>query len=137
MMAHWCAVVGHPFYEVSDDGQVRSVAREVLTGSRWGGRRPKRWQSRVLRSWAAGAGYQVVSLGAARRRYVHHLVAEAFCLRPSPQHEVNHRNGDKTDNRASNLEWVTRRENQLHATHVLHKRGGQYLPKTARCLHPR
>lgn len=46
---------------------------------------------------------------------VHRLVADAF-LGPCPVgHEVNHQNLDKADNRAANLEYVTRSENMLHA----------------------
>jgi hypothetical protein len=46
---------------------------------------------------------------------IHRIVAEAFIPNPLKLPEVNHINGDKSDNRACNLEWVTRRENIAHA----------------------
>lgn len=51
------------------------------------------------------------------RRGVHQLVAVTFLNpKPTPNHEVNHINGDPTDNKAANLKWVTREENEAHAT---------------------
>ena len=47
---------------------------------------------------------------------VHRLVAEAFIKgKTKTRNEVNHINGDKSDNTSSNLEWVTRKENVVHA----------------------
>jgi DNA-directed RNA polymerase specialized sigma subunit len=46
---------------------------------------------------------------------VHRLVAEAFIPRSAPDLEVNHKNNVRHDNRATNLEWVTRKQNNLHA----------------------
>ena len=49
--------------------------------------------------------------------YVHTLVAEMFCEKPviDKRLVVNHKNGDKTNNKVSNLEWCSRSHNQQHA----------------------
>lgn len=50
---------------------------------------------------------------------VHRLVAIAFIPNPNNLPEVNHKNGDKYDNRAVNLEWVTKSQNKRHSIEVL------------------
>lgn len=49
---------------------------------------------------------------------LHRLVAFAFCENPKPEQykEVNHIDGDKTNNKATNLEWVDRKLNMIHAS---------------------
>ena len=72
------------------------------------------------------AGYPTVSLkhsdGTRKRfiRRVHQLIAETFIKKGSrAKLQVNHKNGIKTDNSASNLEWVTDTQNQTHKCTVL------------------
>ena len=87
----------HEHYAVSDDGNVWSYKTE-------------QWLKPTLTS----RGYPCVRLN--QKTYnVHRLVAEAFCDKPEGCDQVNHINGDKTDNRAENLEWVTMSQNHKHA----------------------
>jgi hypothetical protein len=57
---------------------------------------------------------------------VHLLVLAAFVgPAPTPQHEGNHRDGDKGNNRLGNLEWATKSQNRLHACRVLGRGRGE------------
>lgn len=63
-------------------------------------------------------GYMTITLcknGKTKTFRYHRLVAECFIENPQGKPFVNHINGDKTDNRIENLEWVTEQENTDHA----------------------
>ena len=98
-----------------------------LAISSWG--RVKSLKTGQLRKTPAGKrGYPVISYtrdGKTRLLTVHRLVAQAFLPNPEELPQVNHIDGDKTNNHLSNLEWVSARDNMLHARRTgLHKSDG-------------
>lgn len=74
----------------------------------------KRGEPYPLKVSHTNGGYQIVN-ASRPPQYVHRLVAETWIDNPNHYPEVNHINGDKTDNRVENLEWVTHSENMRHA----------------------
>jgi hypothetical protein len=126
----WKAVRGYEgCYEVSDQGAVRSLPR----ATRGRGGKPRVSRGTVLKAYALN-GYLLVSLhkfGEGETRYVHSLVAEAF-IGPRPQgQDVHHADGDKGNNSASNLRYVSRSENVRHAFESgLSKRGSAHYAAT-------
>ena len=65
-------------------------------------------------------------------KLVHRIVAEIFVPNPNNKPEVNHKDGDKLNNHADNLEWCSRSENLMHSYQIL----GNNPPrsKAVRCL---
>lgn len=74
-------------------------------------------------------GYQQVSImvnGKQTSKTVHRMIAEAWLPNPDKKPFVNHKNGNRDDNRVCNLEWVTVSENNLgknknNGKHYIHK----------------
>lgn len=108
----WKKVPGHPNYEVSDTGRVRSLDHEHSYTNRWGTQTRRRVRGRELTPQEAAGGYLIVCLGRGTCCLVHHLVLDAF-TGPRPEGlECRHLNGNPSDNRLSNLRWGTVEENR-------------------------
>ena len=95
-------------YEITEDGQVIN----------------KRF-NRALKPQPNNKGYGRVMIGK-KFYFVHKLVAEKYVPNPFNKPQVNHIDGDKTNNHYTNLEWVTNSENREHAVkHGLHLTGAK------------
>lgn len=109
----WKPVKGFDGYEVSNLGRIRSKTRKVAHRNS-----TRTYHGKVLSQRMGGSGYLFVTLskeGEQFSRYVHRLVAYAFVDGHFDGAQVNHKDGDKTNNKASNLEWVTQSQNMSHA----------------------
>lgn len=107
-------------YQISNFGRVKSLTRIV---NKRGGTRLI--EEKIIKHHISrfnGYAQVNISLGQTTKVVlVHRLVAIAFIPNPENKPQVNHKNGDKIDNRTDNLEWCTISENALHS----HKMGFQ------------
>lgn len=117
----WKMAQGSSYHEVSNMGGVRSLPHVVSCGPAPGVRRVGGVTLNPFISTATG--YLQVVFADRKKHSVHRLVAHAFCDGYVSGKVVNHKNGIKTDNRASNLEWVTHAQNNQHAFSVLGRKG--------------
>ena len=78
----------------------------------------KHGKIRRLVGGVTNRGYPNVTLmhnGVQVQRLLHRLVAESFCPKPEGANQVNHKDGNKQNNQASNLEWVSAKQNMRHS----------------------
>ena len=104
----WKDIEGFDNYEVSTEGEVRN----------------KKYNRLLTPSPGAG-GYLRVNLRRDKKSYpyyIHRLVALAFL---EGEGEVNHIDGNRTNNKVENLEWTTHQQNVQHAFTVLHRTPGR------------
>lgn len=116
MLTIWMDIEGYEsLYQVSDKGEVRSYDRKV--NARNGNTAIRK--GRLLAQVTKSNGYKAVSLtrdvNDKVQALVHRLVADAFIVNSEDKTQVNHKDGDKTNNCVTNLEWVTPKENTDHA----------------------
>lgn len=125
-MEQWKDIVGYEgYYEVSSLGRVRSKER-ILPHNVNDGiyvKKPKILKTQVKKGYV----FVTVSIDGVRKSLpVHRLVAKAFLPNPENKPQVNHIDGDKTNNKLDNLEFATAKENVDHAVSIgLIKKGSR------------
>lgn len=101
-MEEWKTIDRRPSYEVSNNGRVRNKETKHILSTR-----------------NTPTGYALVDLKRGQKitTYVHRLVAEAFVANPDSLPQVNHKDEDKSNNSATNLEWCSAAYNNAYGTH--------------------
>jgi len=97
MKERWKTIHEAPAYEVSDQGRIRKG-------------------SKLMKPYYMASGYAAIKLqdnGTRLHRYIHRLVCTAFHGTPEKGKDAAHNNGERADNRASNLRWASRSENHM------------------------
>jgi hypothetical protein len=114
----WKVIPGYPGYEASNFGRARSIDRTTVYMKRTN--KAKQWKNcsrnfpgKLLKQSLRGQ-YLAVSVGG-KRISVHRLIALAWLGPPLVGMEVNHKDGQKLNNKLDNLEYVTKSQNALHA----------------------
>lgn len=132
MQEIWKTIDGFSRYEISNFGQVRSwcTLRNVTEKSN---------KYRILKQYTDKDGYITITLypddknSRAKRLSLHRLVATYFVKNDDPINKtyVNHKDENKKNNYASNLEWCTCQDNLLYSK--IHERGMKTKIKNKAC----
>lgn len=99
-------------YEISNTGRIRNKGYYDSMG---------RYQCpKEISSGVKNNGYLICQLGRGfKNKYIHRLVAIAFIPTNNYQLHINHKDGNKKNNIVTNLEWVTRSQNDYHSHRVV------------------
>ena len=135
----WKPIKGYEgIYEVSSYGRVRSLERTISQRNQYGEfvrvEKGCIMAQKLQNTDRLQVNLRKVVNGKRLRKtfYVHRLVAEAFVPNPDNLPTVNHKNEDHHDNRAENLEWMTKAENNRYGTHI--QRCGEALRMSVEML---
>lgn len=118
----WKIIPSHPLYLASSLGKVKRIDSKKIR------RAQQHKKTRYLYLNLQDKPYVDT------RCAVHRLVCEAFNGQPEGEKDVNHKNGNRTDNRPENLEWCTRSENLIHKNRVLKSGYGGMKRRPVECI---
>jgi hypothetical protein len=108
MNEEWKQIPSYPNYLASNLGNIKHKKGNI---------KKQTIRQKYLSVKIAGIGY----------RFVHRLIAETFIPNLENKPYVNHIDGNKLNNCAINLEWVTQNENMLHSHKVILRKKNRYL----------
>ncbi|RDU21928.1 NUMOD4 domain-containing protein [Anaerosacchariphilus polymeriproducens] len=121
-MEIWKDIEGYKgSYQVSNIGRIKSLKRVIMRSDG----KEQTIKERILKPLVHTNGYLLVALydnGKQKNMLIHRLVALTFIDNQENKQEVNHKDGNKTNNHINNLEWNTSSENKQHAYSVLNRK---------------
>ena len=124
MIETWKIIEKYPNYMISNLGNIKS-----LNYKRTG-------KEQLLKQNINGRGYCYVNISI-NNKYknilIHREVAKSFIPTNNEKLDINHKDGNKQNNRVDNLEWCTRSQNIQHAFDNGLKKGGKGMAYKKRC----
>lgn len=115
-MEIWKSITGYEKYQISSYGRLRTFKKQHFP------KEDKQKEYRLLKQNLKRNGYLTVDLCQSSKKTtttIHRIVAKEFVDGYHDGLVVNHINGNKQDNRAKNLEWVTSKQNSHHAFRIM------------------
>lgn len=118
-MEIWKDIKGYEgYYQASNLGNIKSMKRSIVFYSKNLVPTIRHYDETILKPRFNLKKYNYVTLnknGKPVNKYIHRLVAYCFIKNELNKSDVNHIDGNKSNNNVNNLEWNTRIENMTHA----------------------